>query len=426
MGERGVTVEHIIGLQVENVKRVVAVKIEVSPEGGLVILSGDNGAGKSSILDAIEMALRGGDVIPAQPIRNGQKTARVIVKTESWVITRRFTEKGSYLDVTTADGLAPKSPQALLNELVTTVGFDPQAFAKMDQKEQAATLLRLFPVPLDLKKNAADAKAAFDERTLVNRDAKQLEARVLAIPFDAAIQPFEVDVSALTAKLSEIDAGAQRRLEATGRLDSAKREEASARCAVEEAEKQLAAMKRELAEATAHREACSRILVGLESVEDRVPVVEAINAAAGVNARVRQQKERKALTAQLDAKRAEADRLTAAIYARARERQEALAAASFPVPGLTIGDTGEVLFNGLPIEQCASSEQIRIGVALAAAANPKLKVCFVRDGSLLDGKTRAVLAELAKEHNLQVWMECVGDVPGSIHIVDGGVAEKGE
>ena len=50
--------QHIVALTVANVKRVVAFKAVLSPTG-LTILSGENAAGKSSVLDAIEMALSG-------------------------------------------------------------------------------------------------------------------------------------------------------------------------------------------------------------------------------------------------------------------------------------------------------------------------------------------------------------------------------
>ena len=47
----------IIRLQAENIKRLQAVEIE--PHGDVVKITGKNGAGKSSVLDSIWMALAG-------------------------------------------------------------------------------------------------------------------------------------------------------------------------------------------------------------------------------------------------------------------------------------------------------------------------------------------------------------------------------
>ncbi len=63
----------IIGLKVENIKKVKAV--EITPAEPIIKLSGDNGAGKSSILDSIAYAIGGKRLIPDDPIRKGEDTA---------------------------------------------------------------------------------------------------------------------------------------------------------------------------------------------------------------------------------------------------------------------------------------------------------------------------------------------------------------
>ena len=55
-------------LEIENVKRVKAVKIEPSAKG-LTIVGGNNNQGKTSVLDAIAWALGGNKYKPSQPTR---------------------------------------------------------------------------------------------------------------------------------------------------------------------------------------------------------------------------------------------------------------------------------------------------------------------------------------------------------------------
>lgn len=64
----------IISLQAENVKRLTAVSI--TPDGNLVQISGRNGQGKTSVLDAIWWALEGAANIQAEPIRKGADEAQ--------------------------------------------------------------------------------------------------------------------------------------------------------------------------------------------------------------------------------------------------------------------------------------------------------------------------------------------------------------
>jgi hypothetical protein len=82
-----------------------------------------------------------------------------------------------------------------------------------------------------------------------------------------------------------------------------------------------------------------------------------------------------------------------------------------------------VTLNGIPLGQASAAEQLRVSVALAMAANPKLRVLRILDGSLLDTESLAIIGELAKENDFQAWIEVV-DESGKVGIVieDGRVA----
>lgn len=57
-------------LEVENVKRIKAVKVEPTASG-LTIIGGNNNQGKTSVLDAIAWALGGDRYRPSQATRDG-------------------------------------------------------------------------------------------------------------------------------------------------------------------------------------------------------------------------------------------------------------------------------------------------------------------------------------------------------------------
>jgi len=109
--------------------------------------------------------------------------------------------------------------------------------------------------------------------------------------------------------------------------------------------------------------------------------------------------------------------------ARDKVKADAIARAKLPVDGLGFGD-GAVTYNGIPLEQSSSAEQLRVSLSIAMAANPKLRVIRIQDGSLLDDDSLTAIAKAAEENDYQVWIERV-DTSGKIGIVieDGMIKE---
>ena len=70
----------IFELRTENVKKVKA--IEITPKSDVVVISGNNGQGKTSVLDSIWYALQGRTGLKgvSMPIRKGEKKASVTLK----------------------------------------------------------------------------------------------------------------------------------------------------------------------------------------------------------------------------------------------------------------------------------------------------------------------------------------------------------
>lgn len=60
----------ITNLELENIKRIKAVQLAPS-ESGLTVIGGNNGQGKTSVLDGIAWALGGDKFKPSQPQRDG-------------------------------------------------------------------------------------------------------------------------------------------------------------------------------------------------------------------------------------------------------------------------------------------------------------------------------------------------------------------
>jgi len=409
----------IIKLEAENIKRLRAVSIK--PDGAMVVIGGRNGAGKTSVLDSIEMALAGGKSIPPRPVRDGSSKARVVVETEELIVTRTFTAKGgTQLVVTGKDGVAVGSPQTMLDKLVGNLSFDPLEFARMEPRKQAETLRGV--VGLDLSKLDQERARAFDERTLVNRDVKALDAQAAAVPMEAA-PAAEVSVAALSDELqAALEANTvnndKRRALAQNTRDAVQAlvlvEELKAKLKTAEAKAKM------LADAVLKQEPEMAALKDVDVGAIRARVAQ----AEDVNVKVRAQKRRAELTAKADQARAKAEQLSERIVQIEAEKSCQLAEAKFPVPGLAFTEDG-VTLNGLPFEQACDSEKLKVSVAMAFSIHKDLRICLVRDGSLLDSDSLRMISEMAGEADFQCWIERVSEgAECQVIISDGMVAAK--
>jgi DNA repair exonuclease SbcCD ATPase subunit len=401
----------IIKLEATNFKRLKAV--EITPTGDLVVISGRNGQGKTSVLDAITAALGGtsAKALP-RPIREGAGNAEIVIETGEYKITRRFTASGSTLTVIGADGLKVAKGQTVLDALLGRLSLDPLAFTQLDEKAQLKTLLELVDLPFDPAQLDAERAELFERRTDVNRELKRLTAQADAfdLPTDAPTE--EVSVNDLLTKLE-----AARALDRDYEADV--REHAEAvndvelfRQSLAEAEIRAANAKAQLSNWDGH------------VLNEAALLLDQIQHAEQINAQARQHAALKAVVEQQADLAEDAQALTQQIADIDRAKADGLKAAKFP-GGLPLGfdDTG-VLLNGIPFKQASGAEQLRASLAMAIALNPALRVIRIADGSLLDSEGLQLVAEMATKHDCQVWIEVVSDGDGfGFMIEDGEVAD---
>lgn len=411
----------IVSLEVSAFKRLRAVRIK--PEGDVVQITGRNGQGKSSVLDAIAAAIGGGHNAPDRPIRKGNKRAEIRVDLGEMVVERTFTEKGSAVTVTAKDGGELKSPQAVLDRLYGSIAFDPLEFTRMPPRAQVDTLKRLTGKEAEFAELDAKKAEAVKARTEAARQVKMLELQVAALP-DTKGPDDEVSLATLVERAN--DAQRVRTENEKARRWFAGKQDEHRRLLerIAELDKEIAAARKTLAGVHREIEDNEPEIKGLvdpdiAEIQAEIQNVEARNAVA------RQRRARREAVAKLEkareTERAEARR----VECLEADRENALASAKLPVPGLGFTEDG-VTFNGVPFDQASTAEQVRASVAMGMAANPRLRVMLVREGSLLDRDSMRLLAEMAAEYDAQFWVERVSDGEKvGITIEDGEVAEGG-
>lgn len=133
------------------IKNLYGIK-EYEADGRSVELSGKNGTGKSSVLDAIKYALTNKSN-REYIVHNGETEGEIIVETDTGLsIDRKArTTKADYKSVK-RNGLEVGSPEAFLRELFTPLQLNPIEFMNMDKKQQNAIILDMIEYPWDMGK----------------------------------------------------------------------------------------------------------------------------------------------------------------------------------------------------------------------------------------------------------------------------------
>ncbi|MGG5344004.1 AAA family ATPase, partial [Enterococcus sp. AZ192] len=159
-------------LEIENVKRVKAVKIEPTASG-LTIVGGNNNQGKTSVLDAIAWALGGNKYKPSQASREGSAIPPHlhIVMSNGLIVER----KGKNSDLKVIDPEGNKGGQQLLNSFVEELAIDLPKFMESTGKEKAQTLLQIIGVGDQLAKIEHEEQQIYNQRHAIGQIADQKE-----------------------------------------------------------------------------------------------------------------------------------------------------------------------------------------------------------------------------------------------------------
>lgn len=405
-------------------------EINLRPSGNLVVIAGKNGAGKSSLLNAVaEIFNSKGVKLYPKPIREGADEAYAEYVDEELGLRFSRTWKkddAGKLEVTALDGARYSKPSEVIASLTGGLLFDPLEFLQMDEKRQRDALLAKVDLPFDLDELARERAGAETRRLDAGRDVRRLQGALDSMAKPVADVPAE-ELSGAEV-LAELDA-ARVHNESIRRYGNAAIE---VERHIEGIDKEMARLQDQMDELRRERitqeQRATEFQQKAELLKpiDEAPLQAKLAAVDETNAAVRAAKERhrvqdalaEAVTQQEDAQ-ADLD----AIDVRKRE---ALAAATFPVDGLSVDETG-VTFQGIPFGQVNTAMRRKVAFAIATAGEPKLRLVIVKDGDLLDAESLEGIRDLAARRGYTVLVERDRDESRDIGftIVDGALAGAG-
>lgn len=418
----------IVQLSASNFARLRAV--EIRPSGAIVPITGKNSQGKTSVLRAIWTALLGRAVAPPKPIHEGAEQAIIKLDIGPLKITRTFRhdKHGDVTsDLTVVDedgGRVRKTPQALIDALLGDLSFDPLAFARLKPADQFERLKALVP-DVDFDALAQERQSAYDDRTAVNRKAKEQATLAGKIELPAGPEPAEANVNSLLEELSKATQENNKRDTMLGQARECIRRSSGLREEIDRLEAQVREMRvhaTQLEGDAKEIEANVPAAVDISSISERIA---SANKVQEVRKRFAAKREHEAAAKEAEA---ESQRLTDDLAAIDKTVRDAIAKARLPA-GLSLDpETRMVLLHGLPFEQAGTAEKINASAEIAMSLNPDLRVMLIDEGSELDSEHLGLLEELAEARDHQIWIARVeeGESGTGFRIEDGYGGAFGE
>lgn len=346
-------------LEIENVKRIKAVKIEPTKDG-LTIIGGKNNQGKTSVLDSIAWALGGERFRPSQAQREGSVIPpNLKIVMDNGLIVER---KGKNSDLKVTDPSGKKAGQQLLNEFIEQLALDLPRFMEATGKEKAKTLLHIIGLDatiVELEKKEAEI---FNSRQAIGRIADQKEKYAKEQPYfpDAPDEP--IAAAELIRQQQEILArnGENQRLREN--LHTLEQEQQRINDQLAELLRRQTEIEEKvrvarLSAADLHDESTAELEKNLAEIDE-------------INRKVR---------ANLDKDKAEEDaknyrnqyrKYTLELEDVRKEKADLLTSAELPLPGLSVQD-GELIYNGAKWDCMSGSDQLKVATAIVRKLNPK-------------------------------------------------------
>ena len=359
-------------LEIENVKRVKAVKIEPNASG-LTIVGGNNNQGKTSVIDAIAWGLGGNKYKPSQAHREGSVTPPHlhIVMNNGLVVER----KGKTSDLKVIDPNGEKAGQNLLNSFVEELAIDLPKFMDSSSKEKANILLQIIGVGDQLFELERKEQEIYNQRHTIGQIADQKKKFAAEQPYFPEAPKEPIAVADLVAKQQEILArngeNQQKRNQVNQisfQLEQSKSNIQAINTRIEELQAQLQKEQIECNRLSADLATAQKTAENLQD-ESTQELQQNIAEVDEINRRVRANLDKDKAEEDANEYKNQYDTLTNDITSIRKEKAALLANAKLPLPGLSVSD-GELIYNGQKWDNMSGSDQLKVSTAIVRKLKP--------------------------------------------------------
>lgn len=384
-------------LEIENVKRVKAVKLEPA-QNGLTIIGGNNGQGKTSVIDALAWALGGDRYRPSQAQRSESVTPPNlhVVMNNGLVVER----KGKNSDLKVTDPTGKKAGQQLLNEFVEQLALDLPKFMEASGKEKANVLLKIIGIGDQFTAMEKEEIDLYNERQALGRIADQKKKFAKEQTFYPDAPRELVSPTELIRKQQDILAKNGENQRKRDRVAQYKQSIAFLNQEVDAMREQLEKKEHELKEAkadlnTAMMDAQNLLDESTAELETSIANIEEINRKVRANL----DKEK----AEEDAREyvRQYDEMTKRIADVRKQKTDLLTSAKLPLPDLSVQD-GELIYKGQKWDNMSGSDRLKVSTAIVRKLNPNCGFVLMDKLEQMDLNTLQEFGEWLQQEDLQV------------------------
>lgn len=419
----------IAKLEIENVKRVKALKIEPT-ERGLTIVGGKNGQGKTSVLDSIAWTLGGERKRPSDPERQGSVNKPYLKVTMSNGL--EVERKGKNSDLKVLDPSGKKAGQQLLNSFVEELAIDLPRFMDATNKDKADTLLRIIGVGEKLALLEKDFNDVYNQRRTIGQISTQKEKYAAELPYYPDVPEDFLSASDLINQQQEIlarNGENQQKRQRVQQYQAQHQREAelitAKKAEIERLQQELANLEQTHFQTTNDLQTAQKTAEQLQD-ESTEELAQSIASIEEVNDKIRTNHSKD--MAEEDARnyKKQYDQLTTKLDDIRKEKADLLDKADLPLEGLSV-EEGELTYKGMKWDNMSGAEQLKVSTAIVRKLKPDCGFILIDKLEQMDLDTLKEFGTWLEQEDLQAIATRVSTGEEcSIIIEDGEAVGQGE
>ena len=408
--------------------------------GGHAQLKSCNGGGKSTVLEAINVAAHGQKTyVPANPVNSDeedlgldkhgepvQKKAEIEVEFDEYSVQAKIT-KDRDLTIVLRDNVGKKIPSknatGIIRDFMGKLSLDGSEFASLGQKEQIAELLQGSDFDFEAKSEERDK--VFAKRQHVGREFRMKKGALDEAQRHAGVK--KVDISELLSRRKEIEESNREAERHNGGLLDLNRKLDLHISDKERVLKAIEALNVELNVLDDKFETLENDISNFQTmpVQSTDAIDKEIAGSQSANDKVADNERYDKLERECDDVEADYGLLSEKLHKI--DNELAMAAQSYKIEdvGLSIENDG-LMIHGQPWKSASTGQKMLASSAVQIRkydrAGVKLRLLYLPEAALLDMKSRQVIMDYADKYDFQVIFEITNDNPNlEVKIIERGV-----
>lgn len=389
---------------------------EAEINGNHILLCGDNGVGKSSLIQFLKIALGDQSNIPPNATGKGEV---VFDHNGNQLICKVSFKDGKPVVKVSGHGIAIDNNKGAIASLFGAVDFNPDKFVELSKstkgrKEQLDDFLKTLDADFvkGITEFRANVKNNYDSRTELNKDITKLKGSISLHPlnnlpdFELA-KLIEVDTVEIMEQLKQANTKNANFTKVSDGIETRKKTIQEKINKIAELNKQIEDLNTEIKAVGKEVEDGNKWLKENPKVDTAV-FETTIAEASETNKKAASAKQLIEDRAKFVQYTDEAGELTAKIESWIEAINESIREMQSPVEDLTF-DEEQLIYKGVPVspDSLSTSEIMELGVRLSMVKNPNLGILFINRGESLGTDRLKTIKALADSEGWQIIMEQV-------------------